>query len=446
MRNLSFRRRLLAAAILWVSLGVSGSWLALATLLQDRVLAEMVEELDHHATELAELATLDAAGGPALRHGLSDHRFHVMGSGHYWQLSTPDGRSVASISLGGFRWALGAGAQAAGLVSRTGPAGPTLLLEREIDAGGARMFLGMGIEERLVAADIDAYRSTIGIGLMVIGAGLIAAVIAQISFGLQPLRRLRRGLAAIRNGEAERLPSDLPEEVSPLVDQLNALLAANQDVVRRARLQAGNLAHALKGPLAILLDEGRRMQAAGLPGGVVVAQVVRMQRQIDYQLARARAAGAIGSPGAVVRLGPTLDGLVAAISRLHRDRGLAFEVRGSPTVRLAACEVEDFEEMLGNLLDNAAKWARTQVRVSVVESATAGFVHLCVEDDGPGMAPADTERAFTACERLDESVPGSGLGLAIVRDIAQLYGGRAWIDGSTMGGLAAHLSLPVPAA
>jgi len=428
-----------AGALLWIVAGLAASWLALTALVRDHDLNETREELAHHAGELAELGMLGPDGAPLLRQGLSDRRFAILGSGHYWQIARPGGPPLASPSLGDFRMVLNGGANGPALQVGPGPGGEMMLVQSSIGVGDSQLYLGVGIDRRQVEADAARFGMTLAISLAAIAAGLVLAVFAQISFGLSPLVRLRTALAAMRRGEADALPDDLPAEVAPLVENMNALLLANHDVVRRARLQAGNLAHALKGPLTILMDEGQRMSAAGLPGELVIAQCERMRRQIDYQLARARAAGASGAPSSAVRIAPAMQAVLAAVKRLHRDRNLAFTVSGVGT-ETAACEAQDFEEMLGNLLDNAAKWATSKVRIRLARTAD-GMLCLTVEDDGPGMPPDAMERVFTAGERLDEAMPGSGLGLAIVRDIARLYGGDAWLARSDLGGMAANITI-----
>ena len=253
--------------------------------------------------------------------------------------------------------------------------------------------------------------------------------------------RVRRALTAIRTGVAKRLPDNLPEELTPLVNDLNALIIANNNMVQRARVQAGNLAHALKTPLAILMDEGQELQKAGQvdAGRLLIQQCGQMQRQIEYQVARARAATRVMLSMAT-KTGPKIHNIIAALSRLHQDRSIAFELNGSEDL-LVACDPEDFSEMMGNLIDNAAKWAQSKIIVSIQKVNSS--VRIVIEDDGPGVPPESVETVFEIGKRLDECKPGSGLGLAITRDLTTLYGGRAWIEHSELGGAAAVIELPM---
>ena len=426
------------------------SWVALTELLRRHVWSEFETELDHHATELAAILRIDADGRPLITQPLSDHRFGTIGSGHYWQVEARNGDRLRSGSLGDATLPLeldfaAAGRDRADTVS--GPAGPVLIAERTFAVGDPVRVLrvAVAIETGEIDVVMQGLRRIIGVALAVIAAGLIAAVLAQVTFGLRPLGRVRSALGAIRRGEASRLPDDLPLEVAPLARSMNDLIAANEDVIRRARVQAGNLAHALKTPLAILMDEARRVENTGHFGEVVLRESERMRRQIEYQLAHARAAASSGSVTAAAPIGPAIQAIISAMSRLYAHRSLRFELDGSARDLVAACEKEDLDELLGNILDNAAKWAgsRIRVRVSTVERPSREMVLIVVEDDGPGMPDDARERVFQVGQRLDEQVPGTGLGLAIVRDVAGLYSGRCWIERSDLGGVAFHLELPL---
>ncbi len=444
----SFRTRLIGGAIVWITLGVGITWYVLGELFRAHAVSEFVDELDHHATELVNLLERDADGRITVRVPLSDHHFLTPRSGYYWQVDRANGAELRSPSLGTDMLPLPGiddipGAQREAVVA--GPTGPLMLLERVVRLPDSpeSLRVAVGTDQRLVNEFLASFRTMLGIALGTIGLGLIGAAFAQIAFGLAPLRRIRAGLQAVQRGEAARLPADLPGEVAPLAENVNALLDAKEEMVRHARIQAGNLAHALKTPLAILQDEGRRLEAAGQDGRAVLAQCNRMRRQIDYHLARARAAASRMARPMALEIGPPLRAIAATVGRLHQDRGLQFELVPYNQPCRVICEPEDVDEILGNLIDNAAKWARGRVRISVASGP--GRAQVTVEDDGPGM-PADMrERVFQAGERLDERMPGTGLGLAIVRDITALYGGRVWIDDSELGGVAVHVELPSPA-
>jgi signal transduction histidine kinase len=267
------------------------------------------------------------------------------------------------------------------------------------------------------------------------------AGLSQVRRGLSPVNRLRERLAAVHHGRDRRVEGTYPAEVQPLVNDLNALLHHREQAVQRAVARAGDLAHGLKTPLAVLAHEADRAAAAGQQqwADAVSEQVERMRRQVESHLAHARAAASGATPGAQCQVAESAEGLARTMLRLHADRGLAIDVR-APRDHLVRCQREDLDEMLGNLLDNACKWGRTRV---VVESATAEeSIVITVADDGPGLDPSMWDVVLQRGVRADEAAPGSGLGLAIVRDLAELYGGSIALDRSTTGGLRAALTLP----
>jgi signal transduction histidine kinase len=263
----------------------------------------------------------------------------------------------------------------------------------------------------------------------------------QIGRGISPVAQLRARLSAIHQGQTKRMEGDFPSEVQPLVNDLNALLAQRDRVVERAQAKAGDLAHTLKTPLAVLLQEAGIADKAGQPqiAAAIRQQVERMQRQMDYHLAHARAAASGAAPGARCELSPAVEGLARTLRRLYVDRNLTItiDVLEGHAVRV---EQADLEEMLGNLLDNACKWAASRVALKT-ESSGASLI-VIVDDDGPGVADAMLETVLQRGVRADETAPGSGFGLAIVRDLAEVYGGTIALSRSPLGGLRARLSLP----
>jgi signal transduction histidine kinase len=278
--------------------------------------------------------------------------------------------------------------------------------------------------------------------LLMVGTILVMiAGYAIVRRGLAPLDELRRGLAAVRTGAAQRVDGRFPTEVQPLVTDLNALLAHQEQAVSRAVAKAGDLAHGLKTPLAILAQEAEHAAADGRPelAAAMQEQIERMRRQIDYHLAHARAAASGATPGARCAIATSAEALARTLRRLHADRGVAIEVRVDHAYEVR-CERADLDEMLGNLLDNACKWART--RVTVAASPVAAGYAILVEDDGPGIDPALRDAVLQRGVRADEAAPGSGLGLSIVRDLAELYGGSVSLEPAADGGLRAVLTLP----
>jgi signal transduction histidine kinase len=278
--------------------------------------------------------------------------------------------------------------------------------------------------------------------LFIVVTSVIAMVggALQVRWGLAGIARLRTRLGAVHRGQEARVGGTYVSEVQPLVDDLNALLDQREEAVRRAVAKAGDLAHGLKTPLALLAREAERATAAGQVdiAAAVNEQVERMRRQIDYHLAHARAA-ASGTAGARALVLDSAEGLVRTMRRLHADRELTIDVQSSDT-HVTRVQREDLDEMLGNLLDNACKWARS--RIVLASTVVERTVMLTVDDDGPGLAAEMRERVLQRGVRADEKARGSGLGLAIVRDLSELYSGSVALSDSPLGGLRVTLSLP----
>jgi signal transduction histidine kinase len=283
---------------------------------------------------------------------------------------------------------------------------------------------------------------TVHFGAMsVAGIGLLVGGLLQLRSILAPFRQLQSRLTAVRDGRELRLEGAYPAEVEPLVNDLNALLDHRAKVTERAISKAGDLAHGLKTPLAVLGQEAERLTAAGHyePAAIIGAQVERMRRQIDYHLAHARAAASGSALGASCAVQPSAEGLVRTLERLYVEKGISIR----PAIPSSLCvrvQREDLDEMVGNLLDNACKWAKS--RVSIEASEEKGNVAIVVDDDGPGLAPELREKVLQRGVRADEAAPGSGFGLAIVRDLAELHSGSISLEASPKGGVRARLSLP----
>lgn len=282
-----------------------------------------------------------------------------------------------------------------------------------------------------------------GVGLFIFAAGFLVAGLG-LGFGKSGMARfneLRRSLSAVRDGNATRVLGDYPSEIQPLVDDLNTLLEHREHVVRRAQAEAADLAHGLKTPLALLereADEARRHGDCETARGIS-EQVERMRRQLEYHLAHARATGSGPVPGVRTVVGEAADGVVRALRRLYADRSLVIEVDVDPA-HAVRCQRVDLDEMLGNLLDNACKWARS--RIELRSSLESGGVTVTVDDDGPGIEASQRAGALKRGVRIDETTSGTGLGLAIVRDLAELYEGSIELGEARIGGLRATLTLP----
>jgi signal transduction histidine kinase len=263
----------------------------------------------------------------------------------------------------------------------------------------------------------------------------------QVRRGLSPVNELCRRLAAVHQGVDARVGGSYPAEVQPLVDELNALLDEREGRVKRAVAKAGDLAHGLKTPLAVLVHEAQQVRAAGHEqlATEIDQQIDRMRQQIDYHLAHARSAASSASPGTRASIAASAEGLARVLQRLHGERGLHIDM-DAPASHAFRGQREDLDEMLGNLLDNACKWARSSVRLTC--SKEGEQIVIWVDDDGPGIEPSMREAIMQRGVRADEAAPGSGLGLAIVRDVAEIYGGSISLEASPMGGGRARLTLP----
>lgn len=265
--------------------------------------------------------------------------------------------------------------------------------------------------------------------------------LAQVRRGLASFDELRARLVDVREGRHSRLEGEYPAEVQPLVSDLNSLLSDREQRVSRALTKAGDLAHGLKTPLAVLNQEAARAKAAGQSdlASAITRQLDRMRRQVDYHLAHARASASGGNPGARCHVLTSADGLARTMHMLHADRGVRVDVNVSHE-HFAQSQREDLDEMLGNLVDNGCKWAKSTVMIT--SSLEPGRVIISVADDGVGLDPSLREAVLRRGVRADEAAPGSGLGLAIVRDLAELYGGSISLHESSTGGVRARLELP----
>ena len=383
---------------------------------------------------------------------LGDPQFDLVQSGWYWQITRLDSEKPqirASRSLFAARLpklaesGVPAGLGGARAGYGAGPDGRALrIVERQISVGDAGLYLiQVAATTEDLEAQINRFEVSLAVAFVLLAAGLLATTAFQVAFGLRPLRRLESAVADIRRGAADRIEGDYPSEIAPLADELNLLVSANREVVERARTQVGNLAHALKTPLSVLINE-----AGGSDdplAGKVREQTALMRDQVSFYLDRARAAARAGAIGATTEVGPALEALARTFRKIYRDREIVFPA-AKPDLRFLG-ERQDFDDLVGNLLDNACKWASSKVELSLgLEPAAAGRSRLVVaiDDDGPGLAPDMRAEAMRRGRRLDETKPGSGLGLSIVADLSGAYGGALALEESPLGGLRAVLRLP----
>jgi signal transduction histidine kinase len=445
----SLRARLIVGAVVWIAIGVSAAGIFISALFRQYTIELVDNELRKDLEELMTLIDVEATGFPHLSRPLSDPRFGEIDSGFTWQVSRTGKGLIKSLSASHYELPVpddALGQNDAQKLTLDGPKGPMIVFERLFapDDSAPPLRIQVGVEVGIIEAMLPAFTRQLTGSLILLGLALVAAAALQVWFGLRPMSRLRQALADIGAGKTDKLPTDFPSEVRPLVDDLNNLIDANSQMLLRARTQAGNLAHALKTPLAILTDEAYRLQHRGEAesANVLLQQSQRMQRQIDYQIARARAAASRSVPGILANVAPIVGNIVTAMKRLYDSKSLRIvaEVDGQC---VALCDPMDVNEMLANLIDNACKWATTTVAVGAVSDERGAEVVITVDDDGPGLPAQSLDRVFRIGERLDEQVQGSGLGLPIVRDLAHLYGGRVDLENIARGGLRATLRLPM---
>ncbi len=455
MRANSLAQRLFitATAVTAVVLLVIG--LMLSTLYRSSVERSFDRRLSVYLkTIVADVATTTRGTIPEPA-ALGEPLFEQPLSGWYWQItriggdkienksshSTPETGLPALVdvgtveTLGGYR---------EGYVD--GPEGQHLrVVERIVDLGeDGRYLVAVAGDSYEIDDDSDDFNDALFVTFGTLGVAFVLTVWLQIRVGLKPLVRISNALSAIRSGRAERLEGKFPEEIAPLASEVNALLESNREIVDRARTHVGNLAHALKTPLSVLLNEatGRNDPAAEK----VREQVSIMREQVQHHLERARLAARIAVVGTVSEVSPVVTRLARTMSKIHRDRDLSIETRLIDEVKFHG-EQQDFEEMMGNLVDNACKWANSRVEIEVfaeqpTSEAGRAFFHVLIDDDGPGLPPETREQIPIRGRKLDESKPGSGLGLSIVMDLATLYGGKLTLANAPIGGLRAELVLP----
>ena len=449
----SLRVRLLLGTLAALALALLLAGVVLGGLFRDHVMRQFETTLTQQLDQLTARLGFDANGQPQIDpQTLSDPRWQRPFSGLYWQVDrvSADGQSRSGVLRSRSLWdtslALGADALADGGLHRHEGQGPrdtpVLMLERTVRAGdGAdaqwRLIVAGDLKE--TAQAVDRFRDVLALSLLILLGLLALAALAQVAVGLAPLRAMQRALNDVREGREQRLQGHFPSEVQPLINDFNQVLDTNAEVVARARTHAGNLAHALKTPLAVMA-QAASTSAVDLPA-LVTAQVDISRRHIDAHLSRSRVAASVLVPGQRTPVAPVLAGLLRVMERVHAERALAFELAPLSDEPAFAGEEQDLQEMLGNLLDNAGLWARTTVQVAM--SCESGRLVITVDDDGPGISAQQRSAALARGTRLDESAPGSGLGLAIVVDLARLYQGDVALQGSALGGLSVRLSLPL---
>ena len=450
--------RSLTRRLIWLAAG----WIALALLLTGSVLTTQFRESGYRRLNavigdtvdelvVATRPTADGVETPVIQ----DSRTNRIAGGKYWVLAerAPGGglrvlaRSIslwdAEMPLPGElpRLLTEAGGQTVTYNAMGGPTDQPLRVgaaEKQLPGRATPVVFVAAVDRAEIEADARAFSRTTWIALALLGAGLVTAVLLQVQVGLRPLFHLRNAIADVRKGKASRVEGAYPVEIQPLAEQVNRLLAHNQEVVERQRTHVGNLAHALKTPLSVMLAEAGT-EPGQLPD-VVRRQSVIMQAQVDHHLRRARAAARAQGLGERTPVDEVVDELAVMLERVFEPKGVEIDWR-APEGLCFLGERQDLQEILGNLIENACKYGKRRVRVSAGPTGL-GMMVVVVEDDGPGLPPERYEAVLKRGARLDEAQPGAGLGLSIVDDLTKAYGGRLTLGASDFGGLKATLELP----
>jgi signal transduction histidine kinase len=440
----SLRFRFIASTFALILSGLIVTGLLMTWLMKIYVAQGYHDEMQVHIEEVAALVRLDATGQPYMIRNVSDPRFQVKNSGFYWEIRRDGFQAIRSPSL--------TKGDLSGVVAATpkpqwkilaDPTGQALEygMTRTALTGGPPLRISISSDMRLLDDNLKDFTTPLIWALSGFALLFLAAGAAQIAYGLRPLIRLAKGIADIREGRSTAMVGSYPTEVTPLVEDINALLVTNAGMVQRARLQAGNLAHGLRTPLAILIDEADHLDRVGQSKSATALrrECDRMQRQISYNLARARSAAALPVAGRRISIEATLQPLLTALPRLHAARNVTINVTNCPDAAVV-CDDVDLGEILSNLIDNACKWAGSVVNIAWHKNSKS--VQMTIEDDGPGIPEANRIDALQPWKRLDDSTPGTGLGLAIALDLLQVHNGTLDLGRSALGGLRATLTLP----
>ena len=438
----SLTRRMIVVSAVWIILLLGVGGFALDRVLTNAITRNFDTQLDYVLTALIASAEIGPDGEVFLNRPPADQRFLEPYSGAYFQITGQGLEPFRSRSLWDRTLAISGTHRDFDVHtydSEEFPNEELRVVERDVRLPGSDVRFRFQVAESREQLDeqIGVLRETLIRSFLILGFGLVILAALQAIYGLWPLRRVRRAIASIRSGEKSRIEEQFPPEIEPLTEELNALLVHNEVQAEEARRHAGNLAHALKTPLTVITNAATA-QSPDLPD-LVCREATTMRRQVDHHLARARAIGRRSSAQARAEVWPSLEAVERAVVRMYENVTVDLAGDKDAAVRV---ERQDLDEMVGNLIENAAKYGGGRVFVTV--RTTAECVEIEVEDDGPGIPEAERVSIFDRGARLDTEKPGTGLGLAIVRDVAQIYSGSVHLEESEdLGGLLARLRLPL---
>jgi signal transduction histidine kinase len=436
----SLTRRIIGIAAVWIAVLLLGGGYALDRVLTRSLVANVDSQLETILNAMIGASEIGPDGEVRFSRPPADQRFLEPYSGIYFQISGQGTDTFPSRSLWDRRLAVAQhnDVELHRFDSYEFTDEPLRILERDIVLPGSetRWRFQVAQSRELLDGQIRELRSTLYWSFGVLGFGLLVLAALQAFYGLWPLRRVRSEVIAIRSGNQQRISEDFPSEVHPLVREINELLAHGEAQAEEARRHAGNLAHALKTPLTVITNAATAH--AGDLDETVIREATTMRRQVDHHLARARAIGRRSTNQARARVRESLDAVERAVARLYPAVTVDLDGDKNAQVRV---ERQDLDEMVGNLIENAAKYGGGRVFVTVTPADA--MVEIMIEDDGKGIPASEREAIFARGARLDTDKPGTGLGLAIVRDVAEIYGGRVALEESEdLGGLLVRLSLP----
>src|ERR1700681_2609644 len=455
MRANSLALRLFLWATAWTVVILIITGIALSTLYRHAVERAFDRRLDVYLRTLVADVASPEEGADKFPQSIGEPLFELPLWGWYWQVNRLDSkkpevhssRSLWDSGLPRLPVDRSASAAEARQGYADGPEEQKLrIVERNIDLGDdGRYLIAVAGDASEIDDETRSFDRAIGMTFAALTAALLITTAFQVRFGLAPLKRISASLAAIRSGRAERLEGDFPVEIAPLARETNALIDANREIVERARTHVGNLSHALKTPLSVIVNEATTRGNDPL-AHKVLEQTDIMRDQVARQLERARLAARLTIIGTVTEVAPVIEALRRTMEKIHRGRGIAIGVEADAQAKFRG-ERQDLEEMAGNLVDNACKWAASRVFIEVlverpVEPGAGPMLRIIVDDDGRGLSAAERAQVSRRGQRLDESKPGSGLGLSIVVDLASLYSGSLSLGSAPIGGLRAKLVLP----
>ena len=462
-RQFSLTSRLIVTAFAWVALAIIATGIGLATIFHKTFENNFDRQLAISLDALAASANVDTTGKISVERPPTDPRFSRPLSGYYWRVADVSAASIVPNPLNASAFANEVHSRS--LFDETILV-PVALLDKaikepgttqsqDIDRAGESLRLAVRVvklpfaksqtlllvagDRKEISASTNRFKIILTLSLLALAIGLLAAIYLQVSLGLRPLRKMGTELAEIRSGKLQVLDEELPSELRPIAGELNALLKHNQEVVDRARTHVGNLAHALKTPLSVMINESRNYDNNF--SELVARQSETMSRQVEHYLKRARAAARAETLGVLTPIEPVISDIIRTLGRLYQSEGVKLEIIGNTSLAFRG-DQEDLEDIIGNIAENACKYGGGMVELSY-GALNNGLLDIFVDDDGDGLSASEIKSVLKRGVRLDETTQGSGLGLSIALELTNAYSGNLYLEKSPLGGLRVKLSLPV---